>query len=69
MEYNYNRILEDIRQLVNKSVLIWLGIMAGMSFLISILCVVDVLPTEVLWSLLGIIPSAIILILVVAYYH
>ena len=24
MEYNYNRILEDIRQLVNKSVFIWL---------------------------------------------
>ncbi len=69
MEYNYNRILEDIRQLVNKSVFIWLGIMAGMSFLISILCVVDVLPTEVLWSLFGIIPSVIIMLLVVAYYH
>ena len=69
MEYNYNRILEEIRQLVNKSVLIWLGFMAGMSLLISILCAMDILPTEALWSLLGIIPSAIALVFVVTYYH
>lgn len=69
MEYNYNQILEEIRQLVNKSVFIWLGFMAGMAFLISTLCAVDILPTEVLWSLLGIILSAILLTFLVAYYH
>ena len=69
MEYNYNRILEEIRQLINKSVLIWIGFMAGMSLLISILCAVDVLPSQALWALLGIVPSALVLMLVVAYYH
>ncbi len=69
MEYNYNRILDEIRQLINKSVLIWLGFMAGMSLLISILCAVDILPTQALWTLLGMLPSALVLMLVVAYYH
>lgn len=67
MEYNYNRILDEIRQLINKSVLIWLGFMAGMSLLISILCAVDILPTQALWTLLGMLPSALVLMLVVAY--
>lgn len=69
MEYNYNRILEEIRQLINKSVLIWFGFMAGLSLLISVLCAVDVIPTQALWALLGIIPSALVLIAVVAYYY
>ena len=69
MEYNYNRILEEIRQLINKSVLIWLGFMAGISVFISLLCAVDVLPTHALWALLGIIPSALVLIAAVAYYY
>lgn len=69
MEYNYNRILEEIRQLMNKSALIWLGFMAGMSLLIGTLCAVGVLPLQALWALSGIIPTAIALAFVVAYYH
>lgn len=69
MEYNYNRILEEIRQLVNRSVFIWLGFMAGTSLLISTLCAINLLPTQALWALLGMLPSALVLMLVVAYYH
>lgn len=69
MEYNYNRILEEIRQLVNKSILIWLGLTAGMSLFISTLCAIDILPAQALWALLGMIPSALTLMLVVACYH
>lgn len=69
MEYNYNRILEEIRQLVNKSALIWLGFMTGVSLLIGILCTVGILPPQALWALFGIIPTAVALAFVVAYYH
>ena len=69
MEYNYNRILEEIRQLVNKSALVWLSFLTGMSLIIGVSCAAGVLPLQVLWALLGIIPSAVALILVVFYYH
>lgn len=69
MEYNYNRILEEIRQLVNKSALIWLSFTAGGSLLIGILCAIDALPIQALWALLGIIPTAAALALAVAYFY
>lgn len=69
MEYNYNRILEEIRQLVNKSAFVWLSFMGSVSLLIGILCAVGVLPMQALWALSGIIPTAVALAFAVAYYH
>lgn len=69
MEYNYNRILEEIRQLVNKAALIWFNLLAGIALIIGILCAVKVLPLQALWSLLGIVPSAAALAFAAAYYH
>ena len=40
-----------------------------MSLIIGVSCAAGVLPLQVLWALLGIIPSAVALILVVFYYH
>jgi len=69
MENNYNHLLNEIKQLVDQSATIWLCIMAGVSLLISILCLSGVLPAVALWSLLWIIPSGIGLAAVVRYYH
>lgn len=69
MEYNYNRILEEIKQLINKSALLWLTFMTVMSLFIGILCLLHILPPSALWTLLWILPTGIALIFMVRYYH
>jgi len=69
MNYNDNRIFDELRLLIDKSALIWLTIMTGVSLLIGMLCLANVLPTEALWSLIWILPTALSLWFVIYYYH
>lgn len=69
MEYNYNRLFDEIKQLINKSALIWASFMTGASFLILVLCIAGVLPAAALWSLAWIIPTGIGLAFAVHWYH
>lgn len=69
MEYNYNRIFDEIKQLINKSALLWLTFMTCVSFTIVILCLLHILPFTALWSLLWIVPAGISLFFMVRYYH
>lgn len=69
MDYNYNRIFDEIKQLINKSALLWVAFMAGTSLLIGVLCVTGILPASALWSFLWIVPVGLSLGFVVRYYH
>lgn len=69
MEYNYNRVFDEIKQLINKAALIWVAFLAGISLMIGILCLSGILPGEALWSLLWIVPTGISLCVVVHHYH
>lgn len=69
MEYNYNIILDEIRKLINQSVLFLLSFMGVISLLIGVLCAADILPITALWVLSGIVPTAAALALTVVYIH
>lgn len=69
MECSYNQISDEMKQLVHKAALIWLTFMAGMSLIISLLCLSHILPASALWSLLWIIPSGIFLLAAVHYFN
>lgn len=69
MEYNDNRVYDEIRQLINKSALIWAAFMIMVSFLTGLFCLLGILPAGALWSLLWIIPTGLSLGFVVRYYR
>lgn len=59
----------EIKQLINKSALICLVFMAGLSLFTDILCLLGILPVYALWSLIWMIPMGLSLGFVVRYYH
>ena len=69
MNGNDNHIFDELRILIDKSALIWVTFMTGVSLIIGFLCLAGVLPTAALWSLLWIVPTAIALWLIVCHYH
>lgn len=69
MNGNDNRIFNELRLLIDKSALIWLTFMTGVSVMIGLLCLAGALPTVALWSLVWILPTALALWLVVCHYH
>lgn len=69
MEYNYNHISDEIRQLIRKSSLIWLAFMTGASLLTGTLCLLEILPAVVLWSLLWFIPISALLAFIMHLYR
>ena len=68
MEYPYNQITDELKQLVDKFALIWLALMTGMSLIIGALCLFGYLPAAALWSLLWIVPTGIFLLIAVYYF-
>jgi HPt (histidine-containing phosphotransfer) domain-containing protein len=58
---NYNLILDELKQIVNKSAAAYLGLMAGVSVIVCILALSGVLPVYALISLAGYIPMCILL--------
>ena len=69
MEYNYNHFFDEARKLGNKSGIILIGSIAGVSLLTLTLCLLNILPVEALWSLLWLIPLGAALILSEHNYH
>lgn len=69
MKHNENHIFDELRLLVDRSALIWLTSMTGVSLLIGLLCLAGALPDAALWSLLWILPTTLALWLAVCYYH
>lgn len=69
MNGNDNRIFDDLKLLIDKSALIWLTFMTGMSLMIGLLCLSGALPSAALWSLVWIFPTALALWIVVRHYH
>jgi hypothetical protein len=69
MEYSYNLIFDEIRQLINKAALMWMTYTTGVSLIIALLYISGILPLNALWSLLWIIPNAVALVFLVRYYH
>ena len=69
MEYNYNRILDEIKHLVYKLALIWLTLMTGISLIAGVLYLYGYMPAAALWSLLFIIPTGIFLLFGVHYFN
>lgn len=69
MEYHYNHLLNEIRQLVNRPALIWMCFMTGLALIIGVLCLCGIIPAAALWQLLWIIPTGIGLAAAVRYYH
>lgn len=69
MNENDNFIFDELRLLVDRSALIWLTFMTGVSLMIGLLCLAGALPPAALWSLAWILPTGICLWLVVCHYH
>lgn len=69
MNGNDNHIFNELRLLIDKSALIWLTFMTGVSLMIGLLCLAGALPAAALWSLVWIIPTALALWIVVCHYH
>lgn len=69
MNSNTNQIFDELKLLIDKSALIWLTFMTGVSLMIGLLCLAGALPAVALWSLLWIVPTAAALWLVVHHYH
>lgn len=69
MNGNDNHIFNELRLLIDRSALIWLTFMTGVSLMIGLLWLADALPAAALWSLVWIIPTALALWLVVCLYH
>lgn len=69
MEYNYNRILDEIRQLMNRLVLVLTGFTAVGAFFTAILCMTSVLPLQALWAIAGIIFTDIVIAFGVICFH
>ena len=69
MNCNDNHIFDELRLLIDRSALIWLTFMAGVSLMIGLLCLAGALPPAALWSLAWILPTGLALWLVVGSYH
>lgn len=69
MEYSYNRICDEVKQLVNKSALIWLVLMTGVSLIVMVLFFYGIVPAAVLWSLAGIALTGLSLLAGVLIFH
>ena len=69
MEYNYNKIFEEMKKLIHKSILIWFGVMAGCCVLLILLCLFHVIPLSALWAMAGLLPMSIALVFIRRYYH
>ncbi|MDE7322408.1 MAG: hypothetical protein K2N73_06685 [Lachnospiraceae bacterium] len=69
MEYSYNRICDEMKQLVNKSALIWLIFMTCVSLIVGVSCLYGILPAAALWSLAGIVLTGLALLAAVHFFH
>ena len=69
MNGNGNQIFDELRLLMDKSALIWLTFMTGVSLIIGLLWLAGVLPAAALWSLIWILPTAVALWIVVRHYR
>ncbi|GFI23046.1 hypothetical protein IMSAGC011_01823 [Lachnospiraceae bacterium] len=69
MNHIENRLFEEIKQLIDRSALIWLTFMTGVSLLTILLCLLGALPRTALWSLLWFLPTVAILWVAVHHYH
>ncbi|MDE7001897.1 MAG: hypothetical protein K2P73_16690 [Lachnospiraceae bacterium] len=69
MNCNDNHIFDELRLLIDRSALIWLTFMAGVSLMIGLLCLAGALPPAALWSLAWILPTGLALWFVVGSYH
>lgn len=69
MEYNDNRLFDELKQIVNNAAFIWLIFMTVMSLFIGMLCLCHLLPATALCGLLWFIPTGIGLCIVVRIYH
>ncbi len=69
MEYSYNRICDAVKQLVDKSALIWLVFMTGVSLIIGVLFFYGILPAAALWSLAGVALTGLALLTGVCLFH
>jgi HPt (histidine-containing phosphotransfer) domain-containing protein len=67
MDYNYNRIFDELRQLVTKSALIGFVLMGGLSIMVCLLTILGILPPYALWTVLWLIPFSIMLVLMMRY--
>ncbi|MCI7791709.1 MAG: hypothetical protein MR531_13230 [Lachnospiraceae bacterium] len=65
MDYDYNRILFENRQITNKSALLWMELMAGMTGLIWLLGLLHVIST-ITWVFYILMPVSILLLLLPA---
>lgn len=69
MNHIENRMFEEMKQLIDRSTLIWLTFMTVVSLLTGLLCLLGILPRTALWSLLWFLPTAIALLIAVRHYH
>ena len=69
MNHIENHMFEEIKQVIDRSALIWIIFMTSVSLLTGLLCVLGVFPHTALWSLLWLLPTAIALCIVVHFYH
>lgn len=69
MNHIENHMFEEMKHLIDRSALIWLILMTSVSLLTGLLCLLGVLPHTALWSLLWLLPTAIVLCVVVHFYH
>ena len=69
MNHIENRMFEEMKQLIDRSTLIWLTFMTVVSLLTGLLFLLGILPRTALWSLLWFLPTAIALLIAVRHYH
>ena len=69
MNGNDNQIFDELRILIDKSALIWLTFMTGVTLMIGLFWLAGTLPAAALWSFVWIVPTALALWLVVCHYH
>lgn len=69
MNHIENRMFEELKHLIDRPALIWLIFMTSVSLLTGLLCLLGVLPHAALWSLLWLLPTALVLWLAVHSYH
>ncbi|MDE6219632.1 MAG: hypothetical protein K2G51_04240, partial [Lachnospiraceae bacterium] len=69
MNGNTNRTFDELKHLVDKSAMLWLIWMTGVSLTIILLRLAGALPPAALWSLVWIVPTALSLWVVVRRYH
>lgn len=69
MDFNYNKIFEEIKRYSHKNTCLWIGICATLSALTIILCACHILPSHALWTIIWLIPAMLIMFLHHVYYR